>query len=735
MFGSVSSKDHRCAPPPTSISMAMSQNHPLSHFPALNSNQGGYAGAGVDDEDPHNPWITVHSTRSRNTRSGSHSLSKNARFASPHEERHNSSSTRPNPFMESPSYVWSKGPPNGGGPPDGEGSPSGGSPSGPRNPPRRVNEATPRPGEYQRSLRPGPTGGDPPGGDPGYGIEPEEKGPDDEKSKAEWQLNNKISIGAIPQWDGNPTTMIDYIMEIALLARLSKRIFKEIGQIAPIRWTGSAKGWWMTLPRADQAYFSQDWECLVTGMRDHFMNDVWLNDRSIEFDAMRFRRGHQHARETPEEYFNRRIRLNMVLHPEETDGPKVTHRLMNRQPILWGSILNTTSCPSIVQLMKLAKAMEANLVAQYYNRLRIEKSKSVHAVEAASPEDSDKSTEDAGPSTTKEAHVASRGGPRKRTDWPKGRTISGYSYSRDNSVVSKVAPLGPCFICLSPKHFFRDCPHNARFFGKSAHSAEVVIDNDELRDLDLEYYNHVSNAITSASDYESPDPEMNLSGTTEARDRRNRNERRREKFEMKSKQKGKRVVKDMPQENRATRRRLKLHKLAATMATENSIGPSPILWQEADIFSDKEDIVDYPEPVTSDTDSHSNSEGQGSSAASSSSSSSSLLPSVLAMKTESRKVTIEEVEDPQAPPRFKSSSETTAQKKEDPEAFVQAKRPNEYPAGEELGNYTPLVFNLDYVTCFRGRCKHSRYESSPSISQVNIIKLFLQSVAFISAIL
>ena len=214
----------------------------------------------------------------------------------------------------------------------------------------------------------------------------------------------------------------------------------------------------------------------------------------------------------------------MVLHPEETDGPKVTHRLMNRQPILWGSILNTTSCPSIVQLTKLAKAMEANLIAQYYNGLCIEKSKSVHAVEAASPEDSDKSTEDAGPSTTKEAHIVSRGGPRKCTDWPKGRTISGYSYSRDDSVVSKVAPPGPCFICLSPKHFFRDCPHNARFFGKSAHSAEVVIDNDELRDLDLEYYNHVSNAMTSVSEYETPDLKMNTSNTIEAKDTRNRNE-------------------------------------------------------------------------------------------------------------------------------------------------------------------------------------------------------------------
>ena len=90
----------------------------------------------------------------------------------------------------------------------------------------------------------------------------------------------------IPQWDRNPTTMINYIMEIALLAWFSRRMFKEIGKIAPTRWTGSAKNWWMTLPRLDQAYFSQDWECLMTGIRDHFMNDEWLNDRGIEFDAM-----------------------------------------------------------------------------------------------------------------------------------------------------------------------------------------------------------------------------------------------------------------------------------------------------------------------------------------------------------------------------------------------------------------------------------------------------------------
>ena len=81
-------------------------------------------------------------------------------------------------------------------------------------------------GRHQSSFNQGSPGGDPHRCGPSYSIDLEE-----EKDKREWQLNNKISIEMIPQWDGSPVTMIDYIMEIALLAHLSKRMFKEIGQI------------------------------------------------------------------------------------------------------------------------------------------------------------------------------------------------------------------------------------------------------------------------------------------------------------------------------------------------------------------------------------------------------------------------------------------------------------------------------------------------------------------------
>ena len=39
-------------------------------------------------------------------------------------------------------------------------------------------------------------------------------------------------------------------------------------------------------------------------------------------------------------------------------------------------------------------------------------------------------------------------------------------------------------------------------------------------------------------------------------------------------------------------------------------------------------------------------------------------------------------------------------------------------------NLVPTVLFKRLTTCFRGHCKHGRYESSPSISQLNIIKLF-----------
>ena len=156
--------------------------------------------------------------------------------------------------------------------------------------------------------------------------------------------------------------------------------------------------------------------------------------------------------------------------------------------------------------------------------------------------------------------------------------------------------------------------------------------------------------MTSTSDYMMPDSESKPSSTTEVIDRRNRNERRREKFDMKAKRQGKQKL-ELPQsENRATRCKLRLHKLAATVSSKSLPTFSATGTIEEDLFSDEEDIVDYPEPETSDSNSQSNDKEDELTPPVSSSSSSSSLPFLSAMRSEHRKVSVEEVEDPEAPP-------------------------------------------------------------------------------------
>jgi len=331
----------------------------------------------------------------------------------------------------------------------------------------------------------------------------------------------------------------------------------------------------------------------------------------------------------------------MVLRPEEVDGPAVMHHLMNKQPILWGSILNTTSCPSIVQLIKLAKAMESNLIAQYYNGLQVMKAKSAHMVGVISPEKSDLSEGEAGPSNLKEAHIIAKGGCKKHTDWTKGRTIAGYCYNQDDSVVSKVAPPGPCFICLSPKHFFRDCPHNMRFFRKSAHSAELIINQDKLVEMDLEYYNLVSAANETSDNYVLSKSESLLTHNNDLkpRDQRNRNERRREMFEMWSKKKGKQKAEEVPKENRALcHQKLKLKKACVfTTSLHPEDDPRDIAkTQDKNLFSDEEENNDSFKP----------------------------LPSSSAHQAESHKVTMAKELDPDAPPLNWAKNEETVEEAE-----------------------------------------------------------------------
>lgn len=67
--------------------------------------------------------------------------------------------------------------------------------------------------------------------------------------------------------------------------------------------------------------------------------------------------------------------------------------------------------------------------------------------------------------------------------------------------------------------------------------------------MDLEYFNFVSAALATTSDYGSCETELGLTLINEILDKRNRNEQQQDKFDMKLNKKGKQKMEGL---NRAT---------------------------------------------------------------------------------------------------------------------------------------------------------------------------------------
>ncbi|KAJ7192977.1 hypothetical protein GGX14DRAFT_577640 [Mycena pura] len=75
-----------------------------------------------------------------------------------------------------------------------------------------------------------------------------------------------------------------------------------------------------------------------------------------------------------------------------------------------------------------------------------------------------------------------------KVPYPAGKTVNGYKFKRDDSKVSAKQPNGTCYICTSPKHMERDCPHFGQWDKlQNANLIEVDLD-PEAEALDEQEY-------------------------------------------------------------------------------------------------------------------------------------------------------------------------------------------------------------------------------------------------------
>lgn len=212
--------------------------------------------------------------------------------------------------------------------------------------------------------------------------------------------------------------------------------------------------------------------------------------------------------------------------------------ILRTQPVEWRTMLNENACPSILELLTSVSRNSKALESQYYISKNIQAlsrnsvsapalfqkchANAVDILKESTLSEEELDLEDSGSECIKEAHSTStQSCPRPKepivprsSKFPEGKTIDGYSFSHNDSVISDQLPNGTCFICMSPKHFFRDCPHHHRFQTlRMANMIHVDWDLDLEKEYNREYLTMIIKskaAATSSAYYPADMPERTL---------------------------------------------------------------------------------------------------------------------------------------------------------------------------------------------------------------------------------
>ncbi|KAJ6557586.1 hypothetical protein B0H19DRAFT_907692, partial [Mycena capillaripes] len=343
-----------------------------------------------------------------------------------------------------------------------------------------------------------------------------------------WQINHKLSVSIVPEWDGVGSTLIDYVSSMSNLTAMGVELANDLAQIAPSKFKGWAKHWWDSLPLEKKTANSMSSSNLLGAIRRHFLTAKWLLDCTQEFEEMQFRqKGHE--REEPLDFFQRRAQHHAFVFADYADDPSTVARIIRTQPPAWDKEINEIICLDIETLQNTAEHYSSSLLASWMLTEKIaqvlnakssvpQQSTSTHrfrprarqaniAEIEAQGESEEEESAGSGSSmaqSEKEAmaadkHPAKRGRP--LTDWPRGRTVNGYQFTCDDSKSSAVPPNGECYICTSPKHVARDCPHYSAFVSyKQANYIQIDWDEeDETREAQEYLAMHVQSNQTSST--------------------------------------------------------------------------------------------------------------------------------------------------------------------------------------------------------------------------------------------
>ncbi|KAF9513224.1 hypothetical protein BS47DRAFT_1393474 [Hydnum rufescens UP504] len=417
-------------------------------------------------QEPEGPSTIPTSSQSSSQKEGHEPPMENSKGKSP----------QPPPPPHSASLKEGRGrpPDDDGGPGKGGGGPGRGGPD-PRSP---SNGGSPGPGSPPG--HPGPSG---PLGPPGASSNAPPPG-------MTW--DNRLKWMAVPEWDGDQETVIDWLYECSDLMSLCLAVESQIAQIATFWFRGAVTTAWRAHSAPVKHSILQSWDNLWEWVLHCYLGEAWYTAQQLKYNEGTFRSG-DHPDESPAEYIQWCILLSRIFLHFTPNSPEETLSVMNNAPTEWDVILRWSDRPLIESVLMYAKQFKATLVmqwrsSQHYQRCQesknskrvnfimqedaVERSnqESLHSQYSDDPEGAFRySSEEAegGKASSMALNIGKRpGGKSYRSPhhaYPQeGRADNAektYPYPWDDTVVSHHKPGQKCFACGSEKHWVRDSKH------------------------------------------------------------------------------------------------------------------------------------------------------------------------------------------------------------------------------------------------------------------------------------
>ena len=177
-------------------------------------------------------------------------------------------------------------------------------------------------------------------------------------SKLEAYFDNKLRPDIVPEWDGDPDTLAQWMLKVNHIATRSSTVSKQLGEIIPLRLYKSAKRWFYSLPSAYQKEATHSWSTIRDLIGGYYMNRAWLDRQKSRAYQASFRQ-FGYSDETPSEYFVRKAELLRMLDP--ISDSQLIMEVMNGAPDYWHAIIDDQRCATAVEFQAAIKFHETSL--------------------------------------------------------------------------------------------------------------------------------------------------------------------------------------------------------------------------------------------------------------------------------------------------------------------------------------------------------------------------------------